>query len=217
MTDDLQWKRFEELHDRQLSFFREKKFVDAAEMWKDAAGEFEAAGFSEHAAHASALAGSAYSCAQENAEALAAYKRATELEPTDAIHRLAAGRFLLEFNNDPGQALGEIEAAIDLAARNPNTLYSLSEALGLLGVAWLRLGRLQEADELFQSTCRTAAAGPLKPALDLRLASEYAKQGRFTKEGAQFAVDAAEWAKATNNDDLMARVKGLERHNETSA
>lgn len=210
MTDDPQWKRFEELHDQQVSFFQEKRFVDAARMWEDAAGEFETAGFLEHAAHAIGFAGSAYSCAQENEEALAAYKRATELEPTDAIHHLAVGRFLLDVLHDPDQALEEIESAIDLAARNPNTQYCLSEALGLLGVAWLRLGRVQEADELFKCTCRVAAGGPLKPALDLRLASEYAERGRFKKERAQFAADAVEWAKVTNNDDLMARAKNLE-------
>ena len=217
MAEDPLWRRFEEYHDKHLSLLREHRFVDAARIWKDAAAEFEAAGSSEHAATAIGFAGSAYSCAQNDHKALSAYKRAIELAPSDPLHHLTVGRFLLDVSDEPEAALEEIDIAINLAAKDPQTSYCLPEALGLLGIAWLRLGRIHDANNLFQNTCRAAAAGPSNPTLDLRLASEYAKRGEFLKECAQFAADAVEWASVTSNDDMLARVKNLRESIETGA
>lgn len=217
MTDDPLWKVFDGYHDQHLSLLREHKFIDAAGMWEDAAAEFEVAGSSEHAATAIGFAGSAYSCAQKQNEALSAYRKATELAPRDPLHRLTVGRFLLDFAGEPEAALEEIEWAISLAAKSPSTSCCLSEALGLLGVAWLRLGRDQDAINLFHQTCQAATAGPLKPLLDLRLAVEFIERGEFLNECAQLAADAVEWAKVTDNDDLLARAKNLRESIDTSA
>jgi len=211
MTDDSLWLRFEDHHERFMNLMKARDFIEAAHVMERAAAEFESVAPADMSAHAMDMAGSAYSCAGMDQEALDAMVRAADLSPEDPLHQLTVGRFLLDALDDPNSALPRIERAVALAANDPNSLYCLPDALGLQGAAWLRLGRTEEAAQRFEKICGSASSGPIKPLVDLRLASEFVKRGERLEECAQLAEHVLEWARVTKNDDLQTRATHLKK------
>ena len=216
MTDDTLWSRFEDYHHRHEKLIKSRAYLDAAKLWEQAAEEFESEAASDHAASAMGFAGSAYSCARMEEAALQAYMKAADLSPEDPLHHLKVGSYLLDFLDEPEKALSRLDQAITLAANNPDTHYCLSDALGLQGVAWLRMGRQTEANQRLATTCSAASSGPMKPMLDLRLAHEFVERGEHLEKCAQLADHALEWAKVTKNDDLRTRATHLKKTIETN-
>lgn len=84
-----------------------------------------------------------YETAQRFDDALAAYRRAVEIDGNDPVASLFLGRFLLRRRNDHASALPLLRRAVDHRPRWP-------EALVALGQAYLSAGQVNEALGAFE-------------------------------------------------------------------
>ncbi len=132
--------------------------------------------------------GQLYEMAQRPDEALAAYRRAVEVDPTDPAAALSLGRYLLRQRRNPTEALPLLRRACQDRPAWPEALVAHGEAL-------LALGRPGEALAVYQEAVRLA---PTQPGAQTGLGRSLVGRGQWQEAEAplregirQVANDAA--------------------------
>src|SRR5205823_3611377 len=105
----------------------------------------------EIAAHFANCLGSLRAASRDDDGALAAYLTAESLDPANGVLKKTTASFLLDFLNQPAEALRKINAAISLLQTDPQRRYALPEAEGIKSVAELREGHPEKAIAAFRA------------------------------------------------------------------
>jgi tetratricopeptide (TPR) repeat protein len=200
---------FEDLQREFNQLLVSKKYEEAEELVRAWAKSAADAGDPSLAAHWTGLRGSLHSIQHRDADALAAYEEAEQLQPQDGTRCLATASHLLYALGNATASLAKIKRALELLVLSPEHLYALPDALGLQAVVWLRLGREDQALERFAAFCRAAESGPLTQQIDLRLVAELIAKGTRVTDCASYLRNVLVWANRTRNADLNQRAASL--------
>ena len=207
---------FNEKSERFTSLMRKREYSAAAALASESRRDAARTGEGQEAAHFSVLLATAHVIMGLDDEALRDYEEAETLDPSNPTLEVKTAAHLLYALNSPEIAAEKLERAIPALARRPEYHYELPEALGLEGVAWLRLGRTKEAAERFEALSAAASSGPLKPPLDLRLVEELIERGLQVDGCRSYLHEAMSWAERSRNDDLLKRATRLHQRLEES-
>jgi hypothetical protein len=138
---------------------------------------------------------------QLDREALEAFLDAERLDPTDQSRKLRTASCLLFFLNRPAEALKRLE--VTLQAADPSS-WIYCDARGMRGVALFRLGRREEAGQVFETIASSAARLPAS-SCDLRLVDELVEGGQNLSGCRSYLDVVLQKAREEHNEDVSER------------